>query len=55
MAEIGWLNELERPYCGDELFDAVADTVYFLKDRAGRYAAVNLTLVERTGRARKDN
>ena len=54
MAEIGWLNELERPYCGDELFDAVADTVYFLKDRAGRYAAVNLTLVERTGRARKD-
>jgi len=54
VAEIGWLNELERPFCGDELFDAVTDTVYFLKDRAGRYAAVNLTLVERTGRARKD-
>jgi AraC-like DNA-binding protein len=54
VAQIAWLSELERPYCGDELFDAVADTVYFLKDRAGRYAAVNLTLVERTGRTRKD-
>lgn len=51
---IDWLRQLQRPYCGDELFDAVADTVYFLKDAQARYAAVNLTLVERTGRERKD-
>lgn len=36
-----------------ELFDAVPDTVFFLKDAEGRYAAVNRTLVERTGRAQK--
>jgi AraC-like DNA-binding protein len=48
-----WLNELERPFLGDELFDAVPDTVYFLKDQQGRYAVVNLTLVERTGRKAK--
>lgn len=34
---------------GDVLFDAVPDTVYFIKDRQGRYGAVNQTLVERTG------
>jgi AraC-like DNA-binding protein len=49
-----WLKELERPFLGDELFDAVPDTVYFLKDGQGRYAVVNLTLVERTGRERKE-
>src|SRR5262245_34172382 len=38
---------------GDGLFDAVPDTVYFLKDRDGRYRAVNQTLVERTGRKSK--
>lgn len=38
---------------GDELFDAVPDTVFFVKDREGRYTAVNRTLVERTGRASK--
>ncbi len=48
------LAALARPFCGDELFDGVPDTVYFLKDREGRYAAVNLTLVERTGRQSKD-
>jgi AraC-like DNA-binding protein len=53
-AVIGWLDDLERRFCGDELFDAIPDTVYFLKDRQGRYAAVNLTLVERVGRARKE-
>jgi AraC-like DNA-binding protein len=47
-------KDLSRPFTGDELFDAISDTVYFLKDRLGRYAAVNQTLVERTGRRCKD-
>ena len=50
-----WLSALARPFCGDELFDAVADTVYFLKDAQGRYAAVNRTLVERVGARRKED
>lgn len=33
----------------EQLFDQVADTVYFLKDAAGRYMSVNQTLVERCG------
>lgn len=31
------------------LFDPLPDVVFFAKDRAGRYRAVNATLVERTG------
>jgi PAS domain S-box-containing protein len=48
------LRDLDRPFAGDDLFDAISDTVYFLKDRSGRYAAVNQALAERTGRKRKD-
>jgi len=44
---------LVRPFLGDELFDRVPDTVYFLKDRDGHYVAVNDTLVERCGLKRK--
>lgn len=44
---------LTQALTGDDLFDAVPDTVYFVKDRGGRYTAVNQTLVERTGRASK--
>ena len=33
----------------EQLFDHVPDTVFFLKDRAGRYLAVNQSLVERCG------
>jgi AraC-like DNA-binding protein len=47
------LGALDRPYGGDELFDAVPDTVFFLKDAEGRYAAVNRTLVVRTGAKHK--
>jgi PAS domain S-box-containing protein len=32
-----------------ELFDHVPDTVFFLKDRGGRYLAVNQSFVERVG------
>ncbi|MGE0211535.1 MAG: helix-turn-helix domain-containing protein [Parvibaculaceae bacterium] len=44
---------LARPFLGDELFDRVPDTVFFLKDREGYYVAVNDTLVERCGLKRK--
>jgi AraC-like DNA-binding protein len=44
---------LGRPFIGEELFDAVADTVFFVKDTDGRYIAVNETLVARTGNAAK--
>jgi PAS domain S-box-containing protein len=40
---------LGRPFVGEELFDAIPDIVFFLKDDRGRYVAVNQTLVERTG------
>lgn len=49
------LGALRMPFVGDSLFDGVADTVYFLKDARGRYAAVNLALAERTGRRRKED
>lgn len=44
---------LAQTLSGDELFDAVPDTVFFVKDREGRYTAVNQTLVDRTGHATK--
>lgn len=53
MTSIAWLNDLERPFAGDELFDAIPDAVYFLKDREARYCAVNITLAARTGREHK--
>lgn len=33
----------------EQLFDHIPDTVFFLKDSAGRYLAVNQSLVERCG------
>lgn len=47
------LAQLAAPLLAGELFDLVPDTVFFLKDRAGRYLAVNQTLVERCGRRSK--
>jgi AraC-like DNA-binding protein len=38
---------LGRPFPGVELFDAIADTVFFIKDRDARYVAVNDSLVRR--------
>lgn len=37
----------------ENLFDHVPETVFFLKDRSGRYLAVNQTLVERCGLRQK--
>lgn len=38
----------------EALFDRIEDTVYFVKDLAGRYASVNNTLVARCGYRRKE-
>jgi AraC-like DNA-binding protein len=44
---------LGRPFPGIELFDRVADTVFFIKDHEGRYVAANETLAHRCGFADK--
>jgi len=48
MTEIGVLT---HPF--EALFDAVPDTVFFMKDAEGRYTSVNQTLVQRLGRRSK--
>ena len=45
---------LDRPFVCDDLFDAVPDTTFFVKDGAGRYLAANQVLAERTGFGRKE-
>ena len=40
---------LGRPFPGIQLFDRIADTVFFIKDREARYVAVNETLARRCG------
>jgi AraC-like DNA-binding protein len=49
------LRALGRPFFGDELFDRLDDTVYFVKDAQARYVAVNQTLVRRCRRAAKSD
>ncbi len=44
-----FLKVLGEPWLAEALFDAVPDTVFFVKDGAGRYVVVNRTLVERVG------
>ncbi len=46
-------NALDCYRAVEALFDHVADTVYFLKDRSGRYMSVNQTLVDRCSCASK--
>lgn len=48
-----FLKALGRPVIGETLFDAIADTVFFVKDAQGRYVVVNQTLANRTGRQHK--
>ena len=50
-----FLEALNRPFGGDELFDEVRDTVYFVKDETGRYVFVNETLVKRCGLEKKED
>ena len=44
-----FLECLAVPFGGDEVFDDIFDTVYFVKDRQGRYVFVNETLARRCG------
>jgi len=44
---------LGRPFPAVELFDHIADIVFFIKDREARYVAVNQTLVDRCNFADK--
>ncbi|MFA9215980.1 MAG: helix-turn-helix domain-containing protein [Sphingomonadaceae bacterium] len=37
------------PFFSEQLFDALPDVVFFVKDDAGRYVVVNQTLVQRCG------
>ncbi len=46
--------ELDGVHAAEELFDRIPDIVFFLKDVAGRYVAVNETLVKRLGRTHKN-
>lgn len=39
---------LDRPLICEDLFDAIPDTIFFVKDGQGRYIAANRTLAERT-------
>ena len=48
-ARTRFLAAVGRPLFFEDLFDAVPDIVFFVKDAAGRYVAVNRTLVTRTG------
>jgi PAS domain S-box-containing protein len=49
-----FLDSLEGILPVDRLFDGVPDIVFFVKDAAGRYMAVNDTLATRCGLANKD-
>ena len=44
---------LGRPFPAIELFDHIADIVFFIKDREARYVAVNQTLADRCNFADK--
>ncbi|MBS0266072.1 MAG: AraC family transcriptional regulator [Planctomycetes bacterium] len=48
-----FLSQIVPPLTGEELFDHLADVVYFIKDAQGAYLVVNQTLVTRCGVADK--
>jgi AraC-like DNA-binding protein len=50
-----FLEALGRPFVYEDLFDAITDTVFFVKDVEGRYVALNRTLALRTGRTSKSD
>lgn len=49
MTPTEFISLLAQPIIGMELFDNVPDILYFIKDRGGRYVAVNKTLAKRLG------
>ena len=42
-----FFEQLSEPFAAEALFDHMPDTVFFIKDREGRYVSANQTLVER--------
>ena len=44
-----FFEQLSEPFAAEALFDHMPDTVFFIKDRDGRYVSANRTLVERCG------
>ena len=44
-----FFGQLDRPFTGEDLFDQIADIVYFIKNRRGEYLVVNQALVDRCG------
>jgi len=50
-----FFNSLAEPFTAAALFDHLPDIVFFIKDRDGRYVAVNRTLVERCGRKERSD
>jgi len=44
-----FFEQLSEPFAAEALFDLMPDTVFFIKDRDGRYVCANQTLVERCG------
>ncbi len=53
LADLRRLTSLLNASTAEALFDLAPDTVFFVKDAAGRYAVVNHTLVARCGRRAK--
>ncbi len=52
-ADIQFFSQLAGPFTGEELFDCLADVVFFIKNQRGEYVVVNETLVTRCGRRSK--
>ncbi|MCB1229498.1 MAG: AraC family transcriptional regulator [Verrucomicrobiae bacterium] len=52
-AQQRFLESLGRPWMAEEMFDAVPDCVFFVKDVEGRYVAVNEALLIRCGAGSK--
>ena len=48
-------GQLAEPFTAEALFDQLSDTVFFVKDREGRYVCVNDTLVARCRRTGKSD
>lgn len=47
------LSQLGEPFTGEDLFDALTDVAFFMKDERGRYVLVNRTLARRCGEPEK--
>ena len=44
-----FFEQLSEPFAAEHVFDLLPDTVFFIKDRDGRYVSANQTLIDRCG------